>query len=79
MQVAQYINENNPEVYQEAEKYLHFEAMKKTTAQNSSMYSMQDDNSPASPLHSMSIASEALALQQSVIGMLFLLNYYFFF
>lgn len=70
-QVAEYINKNNPEIYQEAEKYLNIETFKKLKSAHKNMHSVQD-NSTSSPLHSMSVASEALALQQSVIGIFFI-------
>ncbi|XP_035218356.1 putative leucine-rich repeat-containing protein DDB_G0290503 isoform X2 [Stegodyphus dumicola] len=64
--VAHYINQNNPEFYQEAEKYLNHETSNKSAFDN--VYAVQENNLPSSPLHSLSIATEALALQQSVIG-----------
>ncbi|GFS58879.1 hypothetical protein TNIN_387911 [Trichonephila inaurata madagascariensis] len=65
--VAHYINQNNPDICQEAEKYFNSEVF---PAANdlSTMSNTQNNFSPTSPLHSMSIASEALALQHSVIG-----------
>ncbi|GFU69701.1 golgin subfamily A member 3 [Trichonephila clavipes] len=64
--VAHYINQNNPDICQEAEKYFNSEVF---PAANdlSTMSHAQNNFSPTSPLHSMSIASEALALQHSVI------------
>lgn len=65
--VAHYINQNNPDICQEAEKYFNSETFP-AAHDLSTMSQIQDNFSPTSPLHSMSIASEALALQHSVIG-----------
>lgn len=74
--MAHYINKNNPEIFQEAEKCLNSETLKKSAVPEN-MYSIQDNNLPSSPLHSMSVASEALALQQSVIGKILILVFIF--
>ncbi|XP_055940681.1 golgin subfamily A member 3-like [Argiope bruennichi] len=65
--VAHYINQNNPDICQEAERYFNSDAFQSSSDLNSKN-NMEENLSPTSPLHSMSIASEALALQHSVIG-----------
>ncbi|XP_054711245.1 golgin subfamily A member 3-like [Uloborus diversus] len=63
--VAQYINKNNPEICQGAEKYFNPSSFNNSAQ---SMHPEYQNSTPSSPLHSMSVATEALALQQSVIG-----------
>ncbi|GFS55701.1 golgin subfamily A member 3 [Nephila pilipes] len=65
--VAHYINQNNPDICQEAEKYFNSEVFQ-AAHDLSTMSQVQNNFGTTSPLHSMSIASEALALQHSVIG-----------
>ncbi|CAL1274552.1 unnamed protein product [Larinioides sclopetarius] len=65
--VAHYINQNNPDICHEVEKYFSSDAFQ-VSHDLSNKHHMEENLSPTSPLHSMSIASEALALQHSVIG-----------
>ncbi|XP_015916504.1 golgin subfamily A member 3 isoform X2 [Parasteatoda tepidariorum] len=63
--VAHVINQNNPEIFKEAGRYFSSGNFKRLSDAND-LVSQSITN--FSPLHSMSATSEALALQQSVIG-----------
>lgn len=59
------MNEKNPELCQEAERYFNSDSFQHLN----SMSNTSENTTPTStPLRSMSIATEALALQHSVIG-----------